>query len=163
LRKLGILSCLIFAAIGAEAASFSASGVGTTAADFLSLGAGARAMAMGGAYSAAADDATALYWNPAAMAQVAKRSATLMYTGYIASSFYDYGSYVQNMGRNGAFGVGIQYFSAGSIPETDVNFNSIGAASPYDLAVTAGYAYRFGADPDLPGDGFSLGVAGKYI
>ena len=38
---------------------------GTTAAQFLKIGIGARALAMGGAYSAVSDDATALYWNPA--------------------------------------------------------------------------------------------------
>ena len=33
----------------------------------LGLGVGARAMSMGGAFSALADDASALYWNPAGM------------------------------------------------------------------------------------------------
>ena len=34
---------------------------GTTAAQFLKIGVGARALAMGGAYAAASNDATALY------------------------------------------------------------------------------------------------------
>nr|HPI73656.1 hypothetical protein [bacterium] len=44
------------------------SGVGTGAAAFLEIGVGARAMAMGGAYTSIANDATALYWNPAGIA-----------------------------------------------------------------------------------------------
>jgi len=44
------------------------SGVGTNAAAFLEIGVGARAMAMGGAYGAVANDASALYWNPAGIA-----------------------------------------------------------------------------------------------
>jgi hypothetical protein len=147
---------LLLAALGAEAANFGSSAVGTTAAGFLDLGAGARAVGMGGAYSAAADEATALYWNPAAMTQVQSRSVTLMHAAYIASSFYDYGSYVQNTGKYGAFGVGLQYFSFGSVNETDENFNSIGTVTPYDLAASAGYAYKFGT-------GFALGLAGKFI
>lgn len=151
-----MLAALLLAALGAEAASFGSSAVGTTAAGFLDLGAGARAIGMGGAYSSVADEASALYWNPAAMTQVQNRSATLMHAAYIASSFYDYGSYVQNTQKYGAFGVGLQYFSFGSVNETDANFNPIGTVTPYDLAASVGYAYKFE-------DGFALGLAGKYI
>ena len=38
---------------------------GAHAAEFLSHGVGARALGMGGAFVAVADDATATYWNPA--------------------------------------------------------------------------------------------------
>ncbi len=39
-----------------------AAGPGTTAASFLKIGVGARAAAMGDAFTAVADDPTALYW-----------------------------------------------------------------------------------------------------
>ncbi|MCH8285826.1 hypothetical protein IIB79_04770, partial [candidate division KSB1 bacterium] len=35
------------------------------AGEFLSIGVGARAQALGGAFAAIADDGTAFYWNPA--------------------------------------------------------------------------------------------------
>jgi len=41
--------------------------VGNRSAEFLSIGVSARAIALGGAYSAMADDITALYWNPAGL------------------------------------------------------------------------------------------------
>ena len=41
---------------------------GEYAADFLRIGVGARPMAMGGAFTALANDATAFYWNPAGLA-----------------------------------------------------------------------------------------------
>ncbi len=41
---------------------------GDYAADFLRIGVGARAMAMGGAYTGVANDASATYWNPAGWA-----------------------------------------------------------------------------------------------
>ena len=44
--------------------------IGTRGAAFLSLGVGARAQALGGAYGAAADDVTALYWNTAGMTRI---------------------------------------------------------------------------------------------
>jgi hypothetical protein len=43
---------------------------GTTAADFLQIPVGARATAMGGAVTASIDDATAIYWNPAGIANL---------------------------------------------------------------------------------------------
>lgn len=68
------------------------------AGEFLTLGVGARALGMGGGYAALADDATALYWNPAGLAQVSRRTeATFMHstlfgldsynTVYLAKSF----------------------------------------------------------------------------
>ena len=41
--------------------------VGTTAAKFLSIGVGSNAVGMGGSYTSIADDATAMYWNPAGL------------------------------------------------------------------------------------------------
>ncbi len=43
------------------------SNVGNRSAEFLSIGVSARAVALGGAYSAMADDITSLYWNPAGL------------------------------------------------------------------------------------------------
>ncbi len=146
-----------------HASSFSSSAIGTTAGDFLNIGVGARAIAMGGAYSAAADDATALYWNPAAMTQVPQQSVTVMHAAYLANSSLDYVAYTDNLGKYGSFGASLDRLSYGSIQETDASFNNIGSVSPYDLAATLGYAYQF-ADSGLGVlNGFSLGLSGKFI
>jgi hypothetical protein len=79
-----------------------------------------------------------------------------MHAPYLASTFYDYGAYAHRFG-NQAVGLGVQYFSAGSIDETDVNNTPLGSFNPYDLAASLGYAYRFSED------GPSLGLAGKFI
>ena len=44
--------------------------VGTTIANFLKIGVGPRAVAMGSAFSAVANDASAVYWNPAGIISV---------------------------------------------------------------------------------------------
>src|SRR5438045_3246800 len=44
--------------------------VGSSGAVFEKIGVGARAAGMGGAYSALADDISALYWNPAGIARL---------------------------------------------------------------------------------------------
>ena len=41
---------------------------GTTAAQFLKIGVGPRAVGMGSAFAATADDITSIYWNPAGLA-----------------------------------------------------------------------------------------------
>ena len=53
---------------------------GAHAAEFLSHGVGARALGMGSAFVAIADDATATYWNPAGLTKVKKHSFSAMYS-----------------------------------------------------------------------------------
>ncbi|MEA2063213.1 MAG: PorV/PorQ family protein [Gemmatimonadota bacterium] len=53
------------------------SGVGTRAAEFLTIPVGPRAVAMGGAYSAAADEISAIYWNPAGLGFLTRREVFL--------------------------------------------------------------------------------------
>lgn len=144
------------------AGSFGSSAKGTAAAEFLQLGVGGRAMSMGGAYSAVTDDADALYWNPAGLTSIEKRAATFMHAAYLESSFYDYAAYAQNLGSYGAVGAGFQYLNAGAITQTDSSFNEQGKFTPYDLAVSAGYARKLYGMGSLL-DGGALGVSVKYI
>jgi hypothetical protein len=159
-RTLGaVLACCLLPGL-LFAGSFTSSAKGTTAGDFLELGVGGRAMGLGGAYSAIADDASALYWNPAGLTDVEHRTVMFMHAAYLQSSFFDYAAYAQNLGAAGAFGASMQYLNAGSISETDSNFNSIGSFTPSDLAISVGYAHKL----DSWGlDGAAAGVSVKYI
>jgi hypothetical protein len=56
---------------------------GGTGFAFLKLGVGARAMGMGSAYVALADDPTASYWNPAGLASVQGTQVTVMHNEWI--------------------------------------------------------------------------------
>lgn len=135
-------------------AAFNSGSRGTTTANFLKLGVGARAVGMGEAYAAAADDASALYWNPAGLTRIQSRTVTLMHASYIDSSAFDYGAYAQRLGL-GALGLGIQRFSAGSIQGTDAAGADIGTFTPSDLAVSVGYARNW--------KGYSFGLGVKYV
>src|SRR5919106_2553757 len=59
---------------------------GTRSGEFLLLPVGARATAMGSAFSALADDISALYWNPAGITQLTSRSAMFSYIDYVADT-----------------------------------------------------------------------------
>src|SRR4051812_46483804 len=52
---------------------------GTASADFLKLGVGARYLAMGEAATAVADDANAIFWNPANIARLKRSSISFTY------------------------------------------------------------------------------------
>lgn len=154
-RALAAAGTLALAASLASAGDFSSSGRATTAGDFLGLGAGARAAAMGGAYSAVVDQAEAVYWNPAAMTRVERRSATMMHSVQLNASSYEYGSYVQNEGAMGAFGFGVQYFTPGRVVQTNESGTSLGNIVPYDMALSWSYARVLA--------GFSLGASAKIV
>lgn len=61
-----------------------------TAAPFLSIGTGARAAAMGEAFVAVADDASAAYWNPAGLAQIGKFEAQFSHNEWVSGFRQEY-------------------------------------------------------------------------
>ena len=61
--------------------------------DFMSVGAGARALGMGSAHAAITNDVTAAYWNPAGLASVEKIDIAYMHSERFAGIVsYDYGA-----------------------------------------------------------------------
>jgi hypothetical protein len=71
--------------------------VGTLGGQSLKIGVGARAAAMGDAYTAVSDDATAVYWNPAGIARLSGQSITLNHAAWPANILFDQGAYVFNI------------------------------------------------------------------
>jgi hypothetical protein len=78
---------------------------GKYAGDFLSIGAGARALALGGAATALTDDATGTYWNPASLTTVNKRAMALMhaerFSGLETYNFFSFVSEIKPLGYLG--------------------------------------------------------------
>jgi hypothetical protein len=64
---------------------------GTTSAEFLLFGAGARGTALGGAFSAIATDPSALYYNPAGIALMPRAGALVGTYDYVADTRYSWG------------------------------------------------------------------------
>ncbi|HET9985840.1 MAG TPA: PorV/PorQ family protein [Longimicrobiales bacterium] len=83
-------------------------GYGTRAAEFLLLPVGARATALGSAYSALADDPSALYWNPAGVALAKQRGASVSRLEYLAKTSYTWGGLIVPLGL-GTWVVGAQF------------------------------------------------------
>ncbi|MBI2362792.1 MAG: PorV/PorQ family protein [Elusimicrobia bacterium] len=74
---------------------------------FLQYGVGARALGMGGAFFAVADDATAAYWNPAGLAYLQRKELTTMQAALFAQTNYTYLGYAHPTTTKGTFALGI--------------------------------------------------------
>jgi hypothetical protein len=132
-----------------SASYFSQKSAGTATAQFLKLGTGARAIGMGEAYTAVAEDADALYWNPAGLVWLKRKEAAAMYTYWFEDIYFANLTYAQP-GLGGSFGMSLDYLCAGAIEMYDKKNNLLDEEyMPYDLAVTLSYAkmrylYLFG-------------------
>ncbi|MBI2429231.1 MAG: PorV/PorQ family protein, partial [Ignavibacteriales bacterium] len=62
---------------------------GTTAAPFLKIGVGARSIGMGGAYTAVANDLSAMYWNPSGLSRLTTNEAVFNHVDWIADIKFD--------------------------------------------------------------------------
>ena len=90
------------------------------AGEFLTHGVGARALGMGSAFVAVADDVTAGYWNPAGIADATGRAVQLMHSetfGDIVN--YDTGAYVHPIENGGVVAVTVVRLAIDDIPFTD--------------------------------------------
>ena len=115
LLPLARVLCLLFFAL---LTCFSAVGAEKYAGEFLSLGAGARPLGMGGSFVAIADDATATYWNPAGLGGLDRTEITFMHAGIFGLDSYDFLNCVQPWGRTGTFGLSWVRLGIDDIPRT---------------------------------------------
>jgi long-subunit fatty acid transport protein len=139
MRKIFLLS----AALALPAAAY-ASGAGTTAAPFLKAAMSPRAVAMGGAFSALADDSGAVFVNPAGLAQFGTQEAAVDFSSYLQDAKMGNLSYVGNAGEN-RFGFGATFTTVGGLDKRGLNdaagaVPELGSFSASDLAVTLAYA-----------------------
>ncbi len=154
MRRMTLLGVGSLVLLTQSATSLWASGAGTTGADILRIGVGARAIAMGEAYVAQADDVSSLYWNPAGLALMQERQASFMYSQQLQGLSY------QNAGigiplENGAIGGSLSYLSYGQIDGYDQTGAPTGDQKAYSGVGTLGAAWL--------GNQWSLGVNAKGI
>ncbi|MBI4802077.1 MAG: PorV/PorQ family protein [Elusimicrobia bacterium] len=123
-----------------------ASGAGTTAAPFLKVAMSPRAIAMGGAFSALADDSGAVFVNPAGLAQFDKQEVGLGFTSYFQDAKMGNLSYAGNLADK-RFGLGATFMNVGGIERRGASdalgtVPELGAFSSNDLAVSLAYAKK---------------------
>jgi hypothetical protein len=94
---------------------------GTTGFSFLKLGVGAKAVAMGGAFTAVADDPTAVYYNPAGTAYLQGKQLLAGYHNYVLDIQSGFLAHTQPLEGGHGIGLFIDYLNFGSFTRTDVN------------------------------------------
>lgn len=127
----------------------------STGAAFLKIGVGARPIGMGGAFVAVADDANAVFWNPAGLSKLNNKQISAMHTEWISDVIYDYVGYVTPLGNN-AIGISAVYLSSGYMEKRDSSGDVSGSFSAYDASVALSYARKFNSV-------MSLGVNVKLL
>jgi len=131
---------------------------GTSTAQFLRIAQGARAEGMGGAFTAIADDAYAVSWNPAGLSQITRHELALNHLKYIDSINSEFSSFVMPVNSlNGSLAASLTYLNFGSIDKLDQFGNPLGgdnSVNAYSGAISWGQAVS---------DRLGLGVTGKYF
>ncbi|HEY7684513.1 MAG TPA: PorV/PorQ family protein [Gemmatimonadales bacterium] len=152
------LAALTVAPLGAQTTQDN-TGYGSTSGEFLLLGAGARGAALGGAYAALTTDVSALYYNPAGLAQMSRPGILVSSYSYVSSTRYNWVGIALPMG-GGSRAVG---FAVGSFGFSEQPVYTLedpdGTGETYSVAETflsMTYAQNFS-------DRFSAGFTGKLI
>jgi len=157
-KKNIIITLMIIALLSVPMSAQSVSKVGTTAANFLKIGVGARAIGMGGAYVSLANDASAMFWNPAGIALISGGEAFFNHSEWIADMNFDYAGIVVAIPTVGSFGVNATFLSMGDMERT-TEYYPEGTGQKFDAG---SYALGLSFARSLT-DRFSIGVNVKYI
>lgn len=133
--------------------------VGTAVAQFLEIGIGARAAAMGEAYTALADDAGSVFWNPAGVASVSSRQFYLGYTSWPADISIGGLALAWNIESVGTFAVNAVYLDTDDMPVTTV-YDPEGTSG--EMFSLTNYAFGLTYARNMT-DQLSFGITGKYV
>ena len=96
------------------------------------FGVGARAMGMGNAFVAMADDPTAVYWNPAGLDYIYQQSLTIFHASLPEGGLYDFLAYAYPTLDLGTFALGIGRIGTGDINQYDSDGITDGSTFSYD-------------------------------
>ena len=132
---------------------------GTTSAEFLLLGAGARGTALGGSFAAIATDISALYYNPSGIAMLERPGLMVGTYDYVANPRYSWGGVAFPL-SGGSRTIGFQLGTFGFKDQpvyTEDQPDGTGATySVSETFVGATFAQNFS-------DRFSAGITAKYV
>src|SRR5687767_6349325 len=121
------------------AASSAMAGSGRTTASFLKLGIGARGVAMGNSQTAAVEDATALYWNPAALDKLTQKEISFMHNQYFLGVTHDFLGYAQPIGAHGTVGLGLTHVNVDGVEGYGKTGQKTGDLKVTDTLLTLGW------------------------
>lgn len=131
---------------------------GTSSLEFLKIGVGARAAGMGETFVALANDASALYWNPAGLAQLKDNEVIAAHTNWLIDIKHDFIGAVYHLSTEDAVGLSVISLQTDDMPvTTELQPYGNGTYFRYgDIAVGLTYSRRMTPQ-------FSFGGTVKYV
>ncbi len=132
--------------------------VGTTVANFLTIPVGPRASAMGGAFSAIANDATTSFWNPAGLSRLTRNEFTASTAQWLVGTRLNWVGLAFKFDEDNAIGISVNQLDYGEEQITTAQQpNGTGEKwSASDLAISLSYSRNLT-------DRFSIGGSVKYV
>jgi hypothetical protein len=141
-----------------EARAQSLGKTGTTAASFLKIGIGSRAIGMGGAFTATADDITSIYWNPGGLANVYTNQAVFSRVTWLGDVGLNYAAACVNLSGFGTVGVAVTHLGMEDMPVRTIE-KPTGTGEQFTAgALSVGLTYARNLT-----DQFSIGITAKYV
>jgi hypothetical protein len=120
----------------------------------------ARAVGLGGAFSAIADDAYATYYNPAGLAFQRSIDISHSYSDWLPDLYpgmkYKYSCMAIPITNRITIGLSVDYLSLGVTEVTNENGDYLGSYTSYDVAVGTSIGVKVNQNN-------SIGITGKYI
>jgi len=131
---------------------------GISTAQFLKIGVGGRASAMGDAFIAIANDVSALYWNPAGLSQFSENQIIFSHNKWIVDINHDFLGAVYHLDNDNTFGIAFTALSMDKMKVT-TEFSPFGTGEYYgfsDIAIAISYSRKMTEQ-------FSFGGTIKYM
>jgi hypothetical protein len=144
------LAWTIFPNLGDERA-------GTASMQFLKLGAGARAAAMGNSVASDVDGGFGLYWNPATLVWGQNKEVALSHNFWVNDISYDFAGISVKLGDDRALGASVIYLGTPDMNVTD-EYHPYGTGEKFGFA---DFAFGLSFCQRLT-EYFSFGATGKY-
>lgn len=133
-----------------------AADAGSSAAAFLKIGVGARAVGMGEAQAAAAEGPEALYWNPAGLAVNSRRAVSFTHNEWLEDVRYEYMGLSYPLFNLGTIGFSAGRVGMGKLTGRDEQGNYTGEFGASDMVLSLGYARRLF-------NFLAVGAAAEYV
>lgn len=156
MKKLITLTIIVLFPIYIWGGGFSK--VGTSVAQFLKIGIGARATGMGETFAAVSNDVSALYWNPAGITNINSLSVGVSHSQWFAEIYHNFAGFAIPLSESDVLGINVISLTTNEQEVTTVS-QPEGTGVFYDVSdIAIGLSYARTLT-----DRFSVGLTLKYI
>ncbi len=153
-RNILILFSFLLFSFSAKAQLFPTLGgqrAGISTAQFLKIGVGSRATAMGDAFVAVANDVSALYWNPAGVVQAKQNEVIFSHNKWLVDISHEFLGGIYHFSENDAVGISFTALHMQDMPVTTevmpfgtgeyFSFGDLAAAITYSRKMTSQFSF----------------------